>query len=91
MNITELTNVVAERTGQRPAQVRETLDATLYEIGARVAADEEVSLSGFGSFEPRQRAARTAKNPRTGELIEIPANRALVFRAFTALKTRVRG
>ena len=91
MNITELTNVVAERTGQRPAQVRETLDATLYEIGARVAADEEVSLSGFGSFELRQRAARTAKNPRTGELIEIPANRALVFRAFTALKTRGRG
>lgn len=91
MNITELTNAVAERTGQRPAQVRETLDATLYEIGARVAADEEVSLSGFGSFEPRQRAARTARNPRTGELVEIPGNRALVFRAFTALKTRVRG
>lgn len=91
MNTSELSAVVAARTGVPTATVRAVLDATLDEIGARLTAGEDISLSGFGTFQARDRAARVGRNPKTGEAIAIPAARTPAFKPFAALKSRVRG
>ena len=51
-----------------------------------VAAGDKVQLVGFGTFEPRERSAKTGKNPRTGESIEIPASKIPAFKAGKAFK-----
>lgn len=91
MNTSELSAVVAARTGEPTATVRAVLDATLDEIAVRMTAGEDISLSGFGTFQARDRAARVGRNPKTGEAISIPAARTPAFKPFAALKSRVRG
>ena len=58
-------------------------------IAEALAAGEKVQVVGFGSFEVRNRPARVARNPRTGEQIEIAASKAPVFKAGKALKDSV--
>lgn len=57
----------------------------------QVAADEKVTIMGFGSWERRQRAARTGRNPKTGEALQIPASFAPGFSAGKSFKDRVNG
>lgn len=86
MNVKELVDAVAEKTGNTKADVRAILNAT-----GEVAADalqkgEEVTLPGLGKFKTKVTAERTGRNPKTGEELRIPSRKAVKFTAATALK-----
>ncbi len=89
MNKRELVEAVAGGTGMSRSAVAEALDAVLEAVAASLAAGEPVSVPGFGTFEVRERGARTGRNPRTGEAIEIAASRVAAFRAGKALRDRL--
>lgn len=86
MNKQELIDAVAGETGASKAQTGETLDTVLEVIKKAVAKGEAVQLIGFGSFGAGQRAARTGRNPKTGETIEIAAAQTVKFTAGKAFK-----
>ncbi len=77
---TELIDHVAQRTGLSKSDVSRVLDETLSQIRETVSTGESVALRGFGTFRMAERAARTGRNPRTGEPIEIAASRSLAFK-----------
>ena len=82
MNKTELIAAVAEKAGMTKKDAERAVNAAL-------AAGDRVQLSGFGIFEVKEREARTGRNPRTKETIQIPASKAPVFKASSALKATV--
>ena len=87
MNKSELIARMTERlSGDRTTAVA-AVNGVLEEIEGSVARGERVSLTGFGTFERRERAARTARNPRTGEAIQVGASVVPVFRAGTGFRT----
>jgi DNA-binding protein HU-beta len=69
----------------------DAIDAVIAEIRAAVAAGERVVIQDFGTFERRDRAARTARNPQTGEPIDVEATKAPAFKAAKAFKDQVSG
>jgi len=91
MNKTELISVVANKAEvtQKVAEaVVEAFTDTIKEtLGRR---GEKVVVTGFGTFEVRDRAARMGKNPRTGEVIQVPAQKSPAFRAGKLLKDAVK-
>jgi DNA-binding protein HU-beta len=89
MNKTELINAIAERSGLTKKDAEKALGATVDAITAALAAGDKVQLTGFGSFEVKERAARVGRNPRTGEATEIPASSIPTFKAGKALKDSV--
>lgn len=78
---TALVKDVAEALGFNQNNVKEMLDVTLAKIAERTEAGDAVNLPGFGKFEMKERAARTGRNPATGEAIAISASRRLTFKA----------
>ena len=80
MNKADLIDQVAQRTGQTKVAVTATIEATMQAIIDAVAHSDSVTLSGFGTFEPRERKERTGRNPRTGEAVPIPARTVPSFR-----------
>jgi len=91
MKKTELVAAVAAKTNQKQATVEAVVSATLETIMDTVAAGDKVTLTGFGSFEKRHRAARKGRNPQTGAVIDIPATHAPAFSAGKAFKVVVGG
>ncbi|MEG3613602.1 HU family DNA-binding protein [Isoptericola haloaureus] len=91
MNKSELAAAVAERTESTPTEARRQVDAVLDSIVESVSAGERVSLLGFGTFTGAERPARTARNPRTGDTIDVPAAVVPRFRAGSGFKARVSG
>lgn len=91
MNKTELAAAVAERTDSTPTEARRQVDAVLDSIVESVSAGDRVSLLGFGTFTGNARPARTARNPRTGAAVEVPAAVVPRFRAGSGFKARVSG
>lgn len=91
MNRNQLIANVAEEAGLSAQQAAAAVAATLDGIAQGVAAGEQVALSGFGTFERRQRAARAGRNPQTGEPIEIAASVAPAFKPATAFRRLVAG
>ena len=89
MNKTELIAKVAEMTGTTKKEAEQAVSATFNAITAALANGDKVQLVGFGTFEIKERAARTGRNPRTSETIEIPASKLPVFKAGKALKDTV--
>ena len=89
MNKTELIAVVAEKVGMTKKDAEKVINATVDAITAALKAGDKVQLVGFGAFEVKERAARTGKNPATGETIKIEASKAVVFKAGKALKDSV--
>ena len=89
MNKTELIAAVAEKAGISKKDADAAVNTTLDTIVEMVAAGDKVQLVGFGTFEPRERSAKTGKNPRTGESIEIPASKIPAFKAGKAFKDLV--
>ena len=90
MNKTELIAAVAEKTGMSKKDTEAVIAATLGTITAALHEEEKVQLMGFGSFEVKKRAARTGRNPRTKEIVEISASKAPVFKAGQAFKDAIR-
>lgn len=91
MNKKELIDSVAAQTGETKRAVSGVLDAALTQIQKSVKKGDRVSLPGFGTFERRQRSARTARNPRTGEPVKIKASKVPAFKAGSAFKEFVNG
>jgi len=75
--------------GATRAQAAAAVDSVLHAITASLAAGERVTLTGFGTFEPAERSARTARNPRTGSSVEVAATTVARFRPGTALRAAV--
>ena len=90
MNKADLIAAVAEKTGFTKKDAEVAVNATMASIEETLIKGERVQLIGFGTFEVRQRKARTGRNPRKpGETIEIAASKAPVFKAGKALKDAV--
>lgn len=89
MNKAELIAAVAEKTGISKKDTDAVIAATLNTIIEAMAEGDKVQLVGFGSFEVKKRAARTGRNPKTKEVIEIAASQVPVFKAGKALKDAV--
>ncbi|MBU0567839.1 HU family DNA-binding protein [bacterium] len=88
MTKADLINTVAA-TGLTKRQSAEAIEAVLDGIKDALAGGERVQLVGFGSFEVKERSARSGRNPQTGDAIEIAAKKVPVFKAGTALKDAV--
>ncbi|HPF87923.1 MAG TPA: HU family DNA-binding protein [Candidatus Limiplasma sp.] len=89
MNKAELTAAIVKKTGFTKKDAEKALGAFTDVIAEALAAGDKVQIVGFGSFEVRERPARVARNPRTGEQIKIAASKAPVFKAGKGLKDGV--
>ena len=89
MNKGELIAALAAKTEMTKKDCETALNAVLDVIAESMAKGEKVQLIGFGTFEAKNRPARVARNPRTGEEIEIEASKSPVFKAGKALKDSV--
>ena len=89
MNKKELTEAIADNADITKAEASRALEATIKSITDALSGGESVVLIGFGTFDVRERAARTGRNPRTGETIQIKASKNPAFKAGKALKEAV--
>ncbi len=89
MNKADLIAHVTAETGWKKAEAAAAVDAVLNGICAGLSNDGAVALTGFGSFNVGERPARTGRNPRTGEPVEIAASRVPKFKPGSELKTAV--
>lgn len=89
MNKSELVDAIAQESGLTKTDSKKALDAFISAIGGTLKKGDKISLVGFGSFSVSKRAARTGKNPRTKETINIPAKNVVKFKAGSELSGRV--
>ena len=89
MNKTELISVTAQNAGIARKDAERIINAAIDAITAALTEGDKVQLSGFGSFEVKDREARVGRNPHTKESIEIPATTVPVFKASKALRDTV--
>ena len=89
MNKSEIIAVVADKAELTRKQAEVAVDAMLEAVAQGLKDGDKVVLSGFGTFEVRTRAARTGRNPRTGEDITIPEQKTPAFKAGKLLKDSV--
>ena len=89
MTKTELIAAVAAKAGLTKKDAEKVIAATFETITESLTKGDKVQVSGFGIFEVRTREARTGRNPRTKETIQIPATRLPVFKASKALKDSI--
>ncbi len=89
MNKAELIEAVAARANLSKSDAGNAVDAVFSSVESCLARGESISLIGFGTFSVSDRAARTGRNPRTGETIQIAASRAAKFKAGKGLKDAV--
>ena len=90
MNKAAIVDAVQQVLGGTKVQAEQAVDKVIESIVHTLKKGEEVSIAGLGIFSAKQRAARTARNPRTGESIQVAAMRVPKFRAAKALKDSVR-
>lgn len=95
MNKTQLTELVAQKTGLTLKDARRAVNAVFSTapregiIASEVAKGQKVQITGFGTFESRKRRKRMGRNPRTGETIVIPSGKYPAFVAGKSLKDRI--
>ncbi|PEM09541.1 DNA-binding protein [Bacillus toyonensis] len=90
MNKTELVKVVADKAELTQKDAATATQAVLGAITNTLANEEKVQILGFGTFEVRERSARTGRNPQTGEEMQIAASKAPAFKAGKELKEAVK-
>lgn len=90
MNKAAIVEAVHEKLGTTKVAAEEAVDTVVNSIVDAMKRGEEVSIAGLGIFKVKDRAARTARNPRTGESIQIPAMKVPKFQPAKALKEAVR-
>lgn len=90
MNKTELIMLVAEQADVSKSDASRAVDAVFDGITGALKKGDKVSLVGFGTFSVRERAARTGRNPKTGQTIEIAAGKTPGFKAGKALKDAIK-
>ncbi len=91
MNRSELIDQVAETLGAGRSQATRAVETVFQAISSAVAKGERVAISGFGVFEKRDRPARTARNPATGESVKVKKTSVPAFRAGQGFKDQVSG
>lgn len=89
MNKSELIEAVATSTGTTKSGAGQAVDAVFEAIEKTLSRGDSVSLIGFGTFSVSNRMARTGRNPRTGESIQIAASRAAKFKSGKGLKEAI--
>lgn len=89
MNKAELIATMAETSGVSKKDTEQVLNAFIATVQKTLKQDGKVQIPGFGSFEVRKRAARSGRNPLTGEAIEIAAAKAPAFKAGKGLKDAI--
>ncbi len=90
MNKADIINKIADEIGTTKADAERAVEIIIASIEKSLKSGEEVSIAGLGIFSAKVRNARTARNPRTGESIEVPAMRVPKFRPAKALKDAVK-
>jgi DNA-binding protein HU-beta len=94
MNKSDLVDALASNTGMTKADASRAVDALFAPDGGIIAKSlrkgGRVQITGFGTFEAKQRKARTGRNPRTGETIKIAATKTPSFRAGKGLKDAIK-
>ncbi|MGM0878549.1 MAG: HU family DNA-binding protein [Bacillota bacterium] len=90
MNKTELVNAVTEKAELSKKDAAKAVEALFETVSKTLAAEEKIQLIGFGTFEVRERSARTGRNPQTGEEMQIPASKAPAFKPGKELKEAVK-
>lgn len=89
MTKNELIKTVSDNTGMTQKVAEEAIGAALNVIANELEGGGNVQILGFGAFEVKERAARTGRNPHTGETMEIPATKVVCFKAGKALRERI--
>ena len=89
MNKTELIDAVADEAEVSKAEAGRAVDAVISSITKALKKGDSVTLVGFGTFQVRERAERTGRNPKTGDTIKIKASKNPAFKAGKALKDAV--
>ena len=89
MNKSELISEISEAAGLTKKDSEKALDAYIAAITKALKGGDKVQLVGFGTFEIRERAARTGRNPQTKQAIQIPASKSPVFKVGKAFKDAV--
>lgn len=89
MNKSELVDAIADSANLSKADAGRAVDSFVKTVTKSLKKGDTVSLVGFGTFSVRERAARTGRNPRTGETLEIKASKNPAFKAGKALKDAV--
>lgn len=89
MNKIKLVDTVAKQTGCSKKDVENIVNATLESITKALAQKDDVLFVGFGTFKVEKRAARKGRNPKTGEVIDIPAHRVIRFKPGKLLKEAI--
>lgn len=90
MNKQAIVELVHAKIGGTKVQSEEVVESIIEEIIKTLKKGGEVSIAGLGIFSVKARAARMARNPKTGEQVKVPASRAPKFRAAKALKDAVK-
>ncbi|MFA6297044.1 MAG: HU family DNA-binding protein [Candidatus Paceibacterota bacterium] len=90
MNKAQLIDAIQAKLEGTKVQAEQVVDLVIDSITSTLKKGDEVSIAGLGIFSAKQRAARTARNPRTGESIKVAAMRVPKFRAAKALKDAVK-
>ena len=90
MNKSELIDRIAEKCGCTKADAERMMETVIDEVTSTLKGGNEVSIAGLGKFTAKMRAARTGRNPRTGEAVQIPAMRVPKFSASKTLKDAVK-
>ena len=85
----EFISAIGNRTLKKDDDIKVIIDAAATIIAETIARGEAITLPGFGTFEVRERAATTARNPRTGEAMDVPAKKVPVFKAAKRLKDTI--
>ena len=91
MTKAELVEIIATETGVSKKDTAEIVEMIMENIGKALVAGDRIELRGFGSFKVKTRAARLARNPRTGDRVDVPAKRVPFFKASNELKSRLNG
>ena len=86
MNKSQFAEAIAEKSGLSKRDAQRALDGFQDALQEAMQRGEKVSLTGFGTFEVRERAARTGRNPQTGETMEVAASRNAAFKPGKAFK-----
>ena len=89
MNKAEFVKAVAKNVNSSQVDAERFINAVLDEISNALANGDSVQFIGFGSFSPKNRAARIGINPQTKEKITIPESKVVLFKAGTALKSKL--
>ncbi len=91
MNKKEFIDALASKAGKSKAESAAFVDAFVETVVETLKKGESVKLIGFGNFEVRERKARKSRNPKTGEVINVPASKAPAFKVGAAFKNEIKG